>query len=85
MLFSVCLSVHRWGGGGVRPCPVISPVRGSLDRTRGPPQTRQEYPFPQLDSTRYSHYAAGGTPLTVTQEDFLVLKTFRKLKILKFC
>ena len=66
-----------------RGTPVSDPRGTPLDRTRTevpsspPPQTRpgQRYPLPSSPGRHYmlwAGYAVDGTPLAVTQEDFLV-------------
>ena len=73
-MFSVCSQGH--GRGGITPSPVTGPVCGGvpLDMTWTPPPARQD---------GGTGYAAGGTLIAVTQEDFLVSNSFGK--VLDYC
>ena len=79
------VSGHFWGGGGGRGAPwplVPGPFQqrgeewvGTPGRTEVPPQSGQGVPPPPRHESECC-YAAGGKPLAVTQEDFLVRNCF---------
>ena len=70
VMFLVCLSVpKKWAWGGPLVLPIVLSGGGvPLDRTKGYPQTGPEQDQGPLDRLRRGRC----TPLTITQEDFLV-------------
>ena len=68
----------RYLVSGLGPFPGEYP---SQDHDRGTPQTGPGQGVPLGHDTPWTGYTSGGAPLSVTQENFLVIRYFRNLNI----